>query len=42
MDREDLTITASDQTKTYGNPFIFDETTPRDFSVTGLNNARTR
>ncbi|HET8782000.1 MAG TPA: kelch repeat-containing protein, partial [Pyrinomonadaceae bacterium] len=42
VEARDLTITASDKTKTYGDTVVFDETTPSgDFSVVGLVNADT-
>ena len=41
VNQRDLTITANDRTKTYGNAVTFDETTPGDFSVVGLVNTDT-
>src|SRR6185503_14517012 len=39
VDKADLTITANNKTKTYGDAVIFDQTTPStDFSVSGLVN----
>ena len=42
VEQADLTITAEDQTKTYGDTVVFDTTSPSaDFSVSGLVNADT-
>ncbi len=42
VEARDLTITAADKTKTYGDTVVFDETTPSgDFSVAGLVNTDT-
>ena len=42
VDQKDLTITATNKTKTYGDTVVFDQTTPSaDFSVAGLVNADT-
>ncbi|HET9527213.1 MAG TPA: MBG domain-containing protein [Pyrinomonadaceae bacterium] len=42
VDPKDLTITASNKTKTYGDTVVFDETSPStDFSVVGLVNTDT-
>ena len=42
INQKDLTITASNKTKTYGDTVSFDQTTPSsDFSVVGLINADT-
>src|SRR5687768_11147542 len=42
VNQKDLTITATNKTKTYGDTVVFDETTPStDFSVAGLVNADT-
>jgi hypothetical protein len=42
VEARDLTITASNKTKTYGDTVVFDQTTPStDFSVVGLINADT-
>ena len=42
VDPKALSITAANQTKTYGSTFTFDETTPStDFSVSGLVNGDT-
>src|SRR4030095_15233832 len=42
VEARDLTITASNKTKTYGDTVVFDQTTPStDFSVVGLVNADT-
>ncbi|HEU4713368.1 MAG TPA: MBG domain-containing protein [Pyrinomonadaceae bacterium] len=42
VEARDLTITASNKTKTYGDTVIFDQTTPStDFSVAGLVNSDT-
>ncbi len=42
VEARDLTITASNKTKTYGDTVVFDQTTPStDFSLAGLVNADT-
>ena len=42
VEARDLTITATNKTKTYGDTVVFDQTTPSsDFSVVGLVNADT-
>ena len=42
VEARDLTITATNKTKTYGDAVVFDQTTPSsDFSVVGLVNADT-
>ena len=42
VEARDLTITAADKTKTYGDTVTFDETTPStDFNVAGLVNTDT-
>ncbi len=42
VEARDVTITASNKTKTYGDTVVFDQTTPSgDFSVVGLVNADT-
>ena len=41
VNRKALSITADNQTKTYGTAYTFDETTPGDFSVSGLVNGDT-
>ena len=42
VDPKDLTITATNKTKTYGDTIVFDETNPSaDFSVVGLINGDT-
>src|SRR5439155_981270 len=42
VNQRTLTITATDQAKTYGAAYVFDTTTPStDFTVTGLKNSDT-